>query len=155
MIKLVKQKMFEMALEKARYQDRLFSLIPQVIQNWCLCTYCKEYDPENENYRGWRKELVASLGNLNSIMVKGDKYKWTYDEIIKNDEFNNIEVIRRVCEYKLDDEDEIKPLQTAKVREKLYQSFADKAEFIVSILSGKDFVKPLIESLFVLPKDKH
>ena len=97
MIHLIRKRMLEMALEKSKYQDRVFNLMPQIVQNWCLCEYCKRYDPINRNYRGWRKELIAHIGNLSAIQVKGDKYKWTFDEIIKDDEFNNTNVIRSVC----------------------------------------------------------
>lgn len=148
----IKHSILEMALEKAKYQDRIFNLMPQIVQNWCLCYYCKRYDSNNENYYGWRKELIAHLGNLNSIIVKGDKHKWTYEEVIKDDEFDNLNVIKKVCEYKLDDEDQIPSLQDPKIREELYSSFSDNVEFLVTLISGKESVKPVIDSLFPISR---
>lgn len=137
-----------MALEKSKYQDRVFHLMPQIVQNWCLCEYCKRYDPTNINYRGWRKELIAHIGNLNAIPVKGNKYKWTYDEIIKENEFNNIMVIKSVCEYKLDSEEEIN--FTSDIRNELYKSFSDNVEYIVELIAGKESVSRLVREIFVL-----
>lgn len=150
-INLHKHSILEMALNRSKYQDRIFNLMPQIVQNWCLCYYCKEYDEHNDNYFGWRKELIAHLANINSIVVKGDKYKWTYDEVIKDSEYDNIEVIRKVCEYKLDDEDEIAQLQDQSIRNVLYKSFSDNIEYIVSIMSDKESVKPKIDSMFPIP----
>ena len=148
MIHLIRKRMFEMALEKSKYQDRVFHLMPQIVQNWCLCEYCKRYDPTNINYRGWRKELIAHIGNLNAIPVKGNKYKWTYDEIIKENEFNNIMVIKSVCEYKLDSEEEIN--FTSDIRNELYKSFSDNVEYIVELIAGKESVSRLVREIFVL-----
>lgn len=148
MIHLIRKRMFEMALEKSKYQDRVFHLMPQIVQNWCLCEYCKRYDPTNINYRGWRKELIAHIGNLNAIPVKGNKYKWTYDEIIKENEFNNIIVIKSVCEYKLDSEEEIN--FTSDIRNELYKSFSDNVEYIVELIAGKESVSHLVREIFVL-----
>ena len=149
---ICRRRILEMALEKSKYQDRVFSLMPQIVQNWCLCEYCRTYDPDNMNYRGWRKELIAHLGNLNSIIVRGDKQKWTHDEVIKDDEFNNLEVIKRVCEYKLDEEDDID--FTQEIRDTLYKSFSDNAEFIVNLISGKESVSQKIIGLFPISTDK-
>lgn len=159
MIRLVRKRMFEMALEKSKYQSRVFDLMPQIIQNWCLCYFCREHDKNNNSYRGWRKELIAHIGNLNSIPVKGNKYKWTYEEIITDDEFNNIDVIRKVCEYKLDDEDEIELdeielLESQKIRNELYQSFSDNVEFIVRLISDDKPIKQTIEKIFPIKTDK-
>lgn len=148
MIHLIRKRMFEMTLEKSKYQDRVFHLMPQIVQNWCLCEYCKRYDPTNINYRGWRKELIAHIGNLNAIPVKGNKYKWTYDEIIKESEFNNIIVIKSVCEYKLDSEEEIN--FTSDIRNELYKSFSDNVEYIVELIAGKESVSHLVREIFVL-----
>lgn len=148
MLRITRHRVFEMAMEKAKYQDRVFSLMPQIVQNWCLCEYCLRYDPTNQNYRGWRKELIAHLGNLNSIIVKGNKHRWTYDEVIKDSEFSNLEVIRKVCEYKLDDEDEIEFSQ--EIREELYQSFSDNVEFLIKLISGNDSVRKVIMDIFVI-----
>lgn len=148
MIHLIRKRMFEMALEKSKYQDRVFHLMPQIVQNWCLCEYCKRYDPTNINYRDWRKELIAHIGNLNAIPVKGNKYKWTYDEIIKENEFNNIIVIKSVCEYKLDSEEEIN--FTSDIRNELYKSFSDNVDYIVELIAGKESVSRLVREIFVL-----
>lgn len=148
MIHLIRKRMFEMALEKSKYQDRLFSLMPQIVQNWCLCEYCKRYDPTNINYRCWRKELIAHIGNLNAIPVKGDKYRWTYDEVIKDCEYNNINVIKSVCEYKLDDEEEIN--FTSDIRNKLYSSFSNNIEYIIELIAGKEPVSPSVKEIFVV-----
>lgn len=148
MIHLIRKRMFEMVLEKSKYQDRVFHLMPQIVQNWCLCEYCKRYDPKNRNYRGWRKELIAHIGNLNAIPVKGNKYSWTYDEIIKENEFNNIIVIKSVCEYKLDSEEEIN--FTSDIRNELYKSFSDNVEYIVELIAGKESVSHLVREIFVL-----
>lgn len=146
MIHLIRKRMFEMALEKSKYQFRLFHLMPQIVHNWCLCEYCKRYDPTNRNYRGWRKELIAHIGNLNAIPVKGNKYKLTYDEIIKDDEFNNIRVIKSVCEYKFDSEEEIN--FTSDIRNELYKSFSDNVEYIVELIAGKESVSHSMIKIF-------
>lgn len=145
-------RIIEMALKKAKYQDRVADLLPQIAQNWCLCTYCRMYDPENINYRGWRKELIAHIGMLKSIPVKGDKEKWTRDEVINTSEYNNVDVIRCVCDFKLDDEDEIDFTQS--IRKDLYRDCAENAETIVSLISSDSLPSEKLYKIFPLKTDR-
>ena len=142
----------EMALKKAKYQDRVADLLPQIAQNWCLCTYCKVYDPDNRNYRGWRKELIAHIGTLNSLPVKGDKEAWTREEVIKTSEYNNAYVIRRACDFKLDYEDEID--FTPSIRKELYRDCAENAETIVSLVSSDSLPSERLYKIFPLKTDR-
>lgn len=145
-------RIIEMALKKAKYQDRVADLLPQIAQNWCLCTYCKVYDPDNRNYRGWRKELIAHLGTLKSIPVKGDKEKWTREEVIKTSEYNNVDIIRCACDFKLDDEDEIDFTQD--IRKELYRNCAENAETIVSLISSDSLPSERLYKIFPLKTDR-
>jgi len=146
MFRNFKHRLFEMALEKSKYQDRVFFLMPQIVQNWCLCEYCKSYDSNNENYNCWRKELIAHIKNLKGVPVKGNKKKWTYEEIIKNCEYNTIKVVKNMCEDKLDDEEDIN--FTESIREHLYLSFIENIDFIIELISGEDKVSDKIKEYF-------
>lgn len=145
-------RIIEMALKKAKYQDRVADLLPQIAQNWCLCTYCKVYDPDNRNYRGWRKELIAHIGTLNSLPVKGDKEKWTREEVINTSEYNNVDVIRRSCDFKLDYEDDIDFTQV--IRKELYRDCAENAETIVSLVSSDELPSGRLYKIFPIKTDR-
>lgn len=145
-------RIIEMALKKAKYQDRVADLLPQIAQNWCLCTYCKVYDPDNRNYRGWRKELIAHIGTLNSLPVKGDKEKWTREEVINTNEYNNVDVIRRACDFKLNDEDDIDFTQV--IRKELYRDCAENAETMVSLVSSDTLPSERLYKIFPIKTDR-
>ena len=145
-------RIIEMALKKAKYQDRVADLLPQIAQNWCLCTYCKVYDPDNRNYRGWRKELIAHIGTLNSLPVKGDKEKWTREEVINTNEYNNVDVIRRACDFKLNDEDDIDFPQV--IRKELYRDCAENAETMVSLVSSDTLPSERLYKIFPIKTDR-
>lgn len=145
-------RIIEMALKKAKYQDRVADLLPQIAQNWCLCTYCKVYDPDNRNYRGWRKELIAHIGTLNSLPVKGDKEKWTREEVINTSEYNNVDVIRRACDFKLNDEDDIDFTQV--IRKELYRDCAENAETMVSLVSSDTLPSERLYKIFPIKTDR-
>lgn len=146
------QRIIEMALKKAKYQDRVADLLPQIAQNWCLCTYCKVYDQDNRNYRGWRKELIVHIGTLNSLLVKGDKAEWTREEVIKTSEYNNVDVIRCACDFKLDDEDDIDFTQA--IRKELYRDCAENAETIVSLVSSDTLPSERLYKIFPIKTDR-
>lgn len=145
-------RIIEMALKKAKYQDRVADLLPQIAQNWCLCTYCKVYDPDNRNYRGWRKELISHIGTLNSLPVKGDKEKWTREEVINTSEYNNVDVIRRACDFKLNDEDDIDFTQV--IRKELYRDCAENAETMVSLVSSDTLPSERLYKIFPIKTDR-
>ena len=145
-------RIIEMALKKAKYQDRVADLLPQIAQNWCLCTYCKVYDPDNRNYRGWRKELIAHIGTLNSLPVKSDKEKWTREEVINTNEYNNVDVIRRACDFKLNDEDDIDFTQV--IRKELYRDCAENAETMVSLVSSDTLPSERLYKIFPIKTDR-
>lgn len=96
---------FEMAYERREYMNKLFELRLQLVENWALIRYCSLYDNENLNKNHWKKELFAHISNLNKMKLKVDKTRATEQELINKAEFNNVENIIKIIEFKFEIED--------------------------------------------------
>jgi ethanolamine utilization protein EutP (predicted NTPase) len=96
---------FEMAYERREYMNKLFELRLQLVENWALIRYCSLYDNENLNKNHWKKELFAHISNLNKMKLKVDKTRATEQELIDKAEFNNVENIIKIIEFKFEIED--------------------------------------------------
>lgn len=96
---------FEMAYERREYMNKLFELRLQLVENWALIRYCSLYDNENLNKNHWKKELFAHISNLNKMKLKVDKTRATEQELVDKAEFNNVENIIKIIEFKFEIED--------------------------------------------------
>lgn len=72
---------FEMAYDRKKLRKRVEALTNQIIENWCLVTYCSLYDKNNTNKNHWKKELKAHLYNIYEMKIKGGNAKTKYNLI--------------------------------------------------------------------------
>jgi hypothetical protein len=72
---------FEMAYDRKEIKKRVEALINQIIENWCLITYCSLYDINNTNKYHWKQELKAHLYNIYEMKIKGGNAKTKYNLI--------------------------------------------------------------------------
>ena len=97
---LSKTKLFEMALDRAKYIDLIINLSDQIAENWCLIRYCTTYDSNNINKDHWKSELYAACSRLLRQNVSTDKRKATEYGFIGNLEFNNTDTVYYAVEPK-------------------------------------------------------
>ncbi|MBP3614032.1 MAG: hypothetical protein J6J37_04535 [Bacteroidaceae bacterium] len=72
---------FEMAYDRKEIKKRVEGLINQIIENWCLVTYCSLYDKNNTNKYHWKQELRTHLYNIYEMKIKGGNAKTKYNLI--------------------------------------------------------------------------
>ena len=72
---------FEMAYDRKEIRKRVEALTNQIIENWCLVTYCSLYDKNNTNKNYWKQELKAHLYNIYEMKIKGGNAKTKYNLI--------------------------------------------------------------------------
>jgi len=102
------QLVMEMAMPRKSFKERLASLLPQIIENWCLIRYCSYYQTDNPNIQHWKIELRAHLvticrtkidnGNRIPVRVK------VFEEVVKEDEFDDPEMIMYTVSTKFSEE---------------------------------------------------
>lgn len=99
--------LFEMTTERRNYKNQVVGLADQIVQNWCLCMYCKLHRPElKETYLHWRGELETHLNTLNRKKIKADKNKATKEVLIDEEEFNDPKEVFKACGVKFKHENE-------------------------------------------------
>ena len=75
MFELQKPLMMEMALYRKDYKNRMNSIIPQVLTNWCLTRYCTVSEQEYSKSH-WTGELSGYLLTASRLSLKkNDSYK--------------------------------------------------------------------------------
>lgn len=100
-----RRRVFEMAVDKAKYQTVVTDHAEQVLQNWCLMEYCLCYRHDLAwEYEHWRSELETHLNTIARKIVKGDKLKWTKQVMIEWEEFNNEANVFNACRIKFRNE---------------------------------------------------
>lgn len=96
-----RRRAFEMALDKAKFQDVVSDHAEQVLQNWCLMEYCMCYRHDlADTYEHWRTELETQLNTIARKLVNGDKLKWTKQAMIEYEEFDHVENVFNACRIK-------------------------------------------------------
>ena len=74
---VLKLPLFEMAISRKEYKDKIFDRIDQIVENWALVFWCVYFE-ENVNKQHWLKELKAQLKyiqRLNPGLSKPGKIK--------------------------------------------------------------------------------
>lgn len=61
----------EMALPLKNYKDKVDSLIPQILENWCLAHYCSIIG-KTEYQIHWSDELRSNLLTASRFSIKGN-----------------------------------------------------------------------------------
>lgn len=102
---VTRRHVFEMAVDKAKYQTVVTDHAEQVLQNWCLMEYCLCYRHDlARTYEHWRTELETQLNTIARKLVKGDKFKLTKQVMIDWEEFNNADNVFNACRIKFREE---------------------------------------------------
>jgi hypothetical protein len=127
----------EMALSLKDYSNKLFNLRNQIIENWCLCRYCKLYDSENFNYNHWLIELRTSIQNIKFLKIKNniDKRKVVVKELIRNCDLDDSNVIYLTIQDKFDDEH----INDDKIRLQIAEDFSNNIQSLIRVLSDDTY----------------
>lgn len=87
----------EMAIPLKRYRERADALRFVLVENWCLCEYCRLFDGESENFIHWQIELSAVIKNLKMLDVKGGDKRQTLERMFVQDyDYDKPEMILRI-----------------------------------------------------------
>lgn len=139
MVRVVKQKMFEMALDKAKFQDVVSNLADQILQNWCLMEYCLLYGHDLVDiYDHWRSELETHLNTINRKSIKGDRKKWITEVLIKEEEFDNSDNVFGACRIKFRIENRNGLGITLEQQKEVCQHCANEIKDIINCMASDD-----------------
>jgi hypothetical protein len=61
----------EMAVSSKEYKRRVYGLVPQICENWCLIYFYRRTGLETTCINHWCDELYSHMDNLGKILVKG------------------------------------------------------------------------------------
>lgn len=91
----------EMAFRRKDFINHIAALRCQLIENWCLCAYCKLYDIDNDNFNHWKSEFIAHSNNIKNCRLKdGDKEKVIIQTYIDNFDLNDPAMIKQIIKPK-------------------------------------------------------
>ncbi|MCQ2199435.1 MAG: hypothetical protein MJZ19_06920 [Paludibacteraceae bacterium] len=86
----------EMALPRKDYKDKVDSLIPQILENWCLVRYCSITD-RTEYKIHWSDELRGHLLTVSRFSIKGndsiESRKKVLQEIWTENDYNQAQFL--------------------------------------------------------------
>ena len=145
---MMKRKMFEMAFDKAKYQDKVTDRMQRIAQNWCLCMYCHLYKPNFITYKHWKYELYELLDYLNNLIIKNknNKMKYTYEALTKIAEYDNGNNVFKACRNKFRIERELNiPLEK---QIEICDIFSDSIIEISECIGGDSSVLEYINNKF-------
>ena len=125
--------MNEMAVPLKIYRARVDGLRFQLVENWCLCTYCQLFNPECENFAHWLKELKACINNLKFLDIKNgiDKRRTLTLMLIDDYDYDKTNMIVRIINDKFDSENINNNTQRARVA----SAFADGIQNLIEVIS--------------------
>ena len=127
----------EMAVDIKVYKKRLESLQYQIIENWCLCMYCKLYDQQNFNFNHWRKEFRAAIDNIKRLNLrKGDKRKHTIQILIKDGDLIDPHSVYMSAREKFD----IEGITDEKIQMNISDLFSKNIQGIIDLIVD-DYIK--------------
>lgn len=72
----------EMAYSLKDYKDNVDSLIPQIVENWCLVRYTTLSGDMMENREHWMTELIAHMRNIAQMKLKNGNSQLTKQNAI-------------------------------------------------------------------------
>lgn len=72
----------EMAYSLKDYKDHVDSLIPQIVENWCLVRYTTLSGDMMENREHWMTELIAHMKNIAQMKLKNGNSQLTKQNAI-------------------------------------------------------------------------
>lgn len=92
----------EMAVPLKTYRARVDGLRFQLVENWCICKWCRFFNPENENFPHWMTELKACIDNLKFLDIKNgiDKRKTLIRMLVNDYDYNKVNMIERITRGK-------------------------------------------------------
>lgn len=139
---------FEMAFDKAKFQDKVTDRIQQIAQNWCLCMYCHLYAPDTRTYHHWKMELFTLLDYLCNLSIKDkkSKTKYSYVAFTRQADYDDESVVFNACRNKFIIEKEI-DIPLSKQRG-VCRMFSDSLKEISMCIGGEIDVLDYIDKTF-------
>ncbi|MCH5167831.1 MAG: hypothetical protein J1F35_08130 [Erysipelotrichales bacterium] len=131
---LISTKLFEQAYNREQIIRTVINLANQIVENWALILYVRQYDKENLNLNHWKSELEAHCEKIDNMNIKGnsDKKKAFKQALIRNHELNDSSQVFKILKRKFKkeniDEDICKDIsfQISQNIEDLVNALSDK-----------------------------
>lgn len=90
----------EFAIKRRLYKTRLDSIMPQVIENWCLARYCTLSGFDENLKSHWKSELRGHIATLFRLAIKGNDSDLSRRQVLKeiwiDNDFDDPNVIKYV-----------------------------------------------------------
>lgn len=131
--KQVRQMMTEMAMPLKVYIKKIEFYMHDLVENWCLCKWCQMFDPENNNFNHWKKELRAFINQLKDPVIKNSigKKKHLQRWLKEYYELDTKSMVRRIIQDKFTEEHIIDASQVDEVA----QAFAVNVDSLIDIIN--------------------
>lgn len=132
-------KIFEMAISRSKYTDRLYNMVNQIIENWCLIRYCTLTNSNLDLRAHWCSELSSHLFSIYYEKLKDDKSfniklkatKKTYLEEAELDTWD--EKIHNIIKRKFNKEQ----LNDNHIIDNVVKDFMSNIEYICELVATK------------------
>lgn len=123
----------EMAVPLKTYRERVDGLRFQLVENWCLCKWCQNFNPECENFAYWVAELKTCINNLKFLDIKNgvDKRKTLTKMLVVDYDYNDTNMIERIIRGKFVLENITNNIQKVQV----CTAFADNISGLIDTIS--------------------
>lgn len=122
----------EMSVHTKDYKSRVNGIRFQIVENWCLCEYCKLYSSDNVNFSHWMRELKAHINNLKMLNLKsGNKRTILQKMLIEDYDYDDANMIVRIITDKFASEN----IVDADILSKVSISFSDSIQGLIDIIS--------------------
>lgn len=128
-------RLFEQAFNRDKIMKTLSGKIRQIIENYALILYCRQYDQDNWNLNHWKDELLAQCNNICEIDIKMSgkdaKYKAIKQVFLNQEELNDSEVVFKLLKKKFKEE----KITNDDIRKDIAFQISNNIEELIDILS--------------------
>ena len=132
----------EMSMSLDTFIEKVDALHFEIVENWCLCKWCQMFDPSNQHFNHWKKELAAHMKFLHRPMLKNHISKRKHIAKVFIDDYDLNEkdmVVRNIydkfIEEQIDNNKQINAVaeEFAKSVNALIDAIANEANYSISV----------------------
>lgn len=133
----VNELLTEMAVPLKDYRARVDGLRFQLVENWCMCEYCRLYSPDNYNFQHWLTELAAVVNNLKKLYIKEDinRQKVLKRMLIDDYDYDKPMMIEQIVRDKFD----VEKITSIEQRMRICVEFTRAINNIINLISIESF----------------
>lgn len=143
---LAKTELFEMAIDRKEFKQKVESIFPQIVQNWCLIQHARLTKTNEKLINHWKSELIAHMMSIYKMKLRNSssEYRAIKEVVIDKVEYNDADiVVHATIEPKFYKENIIDE------NHKIARMFASEVEYICKLLGKQtnEDIRQYIQSL--------